>query len=201
MSVFTAAFRLFLILELEMLRGKSTAPATLLIILFGIFFGFYATVDAAASYDRATHVIQSESETAVVLQTETALMIFDSVYIVCSVVYLILAVLQNDGVNSRRIGFFSFAVLTTSAVTILTHVVFVVLNKYMYSVMPSMLFSSIHITVASMCIFLLHCGGGPEYKEMDTKDDQGPGIMDVEVRSDDDDEVDGDDEEEDAEEE
>jgi hypothetical protein len=60
MSVFTAVFRLFLLLELEMLRGKSSAPATILVILFGVFFGFYATVDAAASYDRATHVLQSE---------------------------------------------------------------------------------------------------------------------------------------------
>jgi hypothetical protein len=147
-------------------------------------------------------VIQSESETAVILQTEIVLMIFDGVYVVCSVLYLILAALQNDGVNSRRLGFFSFAALATSAVTILTQIVFVVLNKYMYSVMPSMLFCSIHITVASMCLFLLHCGGGPEYVEMDTKDDLGPGTMDVEVRSDDEDDGgDDDDEEEDGEEE
>jgi hypothetical protein len=125
------------------------------------------------------------------------LIIFDVVYAVISVVYLLLAVIQNDGVSSRRIGFFLFAVLTTSAVTFLTQVVFVVLNKHMYSVMPSMLFCSIRVTVALMCIFLLHCGGGPEYKEMGTKDDPGPDIMDVEVRSDDDD----DDEEEDGEEE
>jgi hypothetical protein len=197
-SVFTAVFRLFLVLELEMLRARSSVPKPIVTILFGIFFVFYATVDAAASYDRQAHISQSESEVPVILQTETALMIFDAMYVVFSTVYLVLAVIQNDGVNSRRIGFFSFAVLTTSGVTVLTHIVFVILNTRMYSVMPPILFCSIHITVASMCIFLLHYGGGPEYREMNTKDDQGPMVIDVVAQSDDEgDEDDEEDEDED----
>jgi hypothetical protein len=43
----------------------------------------------------------------------------------------------------------------------------------------------------SMCIFLLHCGGGPECKEMNRKDEQGTMVIDVEARSDDDEEDDG----------
>jgi hypothetical protein len=197
MSVFTATFRLFLMVELEMLRTRTVAPKSILTILFGIFFAFHATVDATASYDRQTHLIQSEFEVSIILQTEIARMIFDAVYVIFSTLYLVIAIIQNDGAHTRRIAFFSFAVLVTSFLTVLTHIVFVMLNKYMYSVMSAMLFCSTHITIASMCIFMLHCGGGPEYKEMNTKDDQGPMVIDIVAQSDDD----GDDDEEDDEDE
>jgi hypothetical protein len=199
-AAFTAVSRLFMICELEMLRSRSAAPAKFFTILFGILIGFYATVDAAAAYDRENHIMQSEWVVPVVLQTENWLMILDTVYGVVSVVYLIICTIQNDGVNARRVGFMAFAVLVTTSVTILTHVVFVLLNKFMYSVMPSILFASTHVTVASMSIFLLHYGGGPEYREFDpSKADAGAMVIDVDQITDDEDE--GDDKEEEDEEE
>jgi hypothetical protein len=195
LAVFTAVFRLFLLLELEMLRAHSTAPKTILVVILAIFFGFYATVDAAAGYDRQTQVLQAESEVPIVLQTETALIAIDSFYVVVSLIYLIVAAIQNDGINSRRVWFFAFAVVATGGITILTQVVFVLFNKYLYSVLSSMLFCSVHITVASMAIFLLHSGGGPEYTEMPKSADNESMVLDADQASDDDDEEDEDDEE------
>jgi hypothetical protein len=57
-----------------------------------------------------------------------------------------------------------------------------------------MLFVSTHITVASMSIFLLHCGGGPEDTEFDpSKADAAAMVIDVDQITDE-----GDDEEEDV---
>jgi hypothetical protein len=194
LAVFSAVFRLFLLLELEMLRAHSTAPKTVFVVILALFFGFYATVDAAAGYDRQTHVLQAEGEVPVVLQTETALIALDGFYVAVSVIYLIVAAIQNDGINVRRLWFFGFAVIATGGVTLLTQVCFVLLNKYMYSVLSSMLFCSIHITVASMAIFLLHSGGGPEYTEMPKVDEHGPMVLD-QVSDDGDDDEEDDDEE------
>jgi hypothetical protein len=194
LAVFTAVFRLFLLLELEMLRAHAAAPKTLLVVLLAIFFAFYATVDAAAGYDRQTHVLQAEAEVPVVLQTETALLALDGSYVAVSLIYLIVAAVQNDGVNVRRLWFFGFAVIATGGVTLLTQVCFLLLNKYMYSVLSSMLFCSIHITVASMAIFLLHSGGGPEYTEMPKADDPGSMVLDADQATDDDDEEEDEDE-------
>jgi hypothetical protein len=114
---------------------------------------------------------------------------------VVSLVYLIVAVVQTDGINGRRLGFFAFAVIASNGITVLTQVVFVLLNQFMYSVVSSMLFCSIHITIASMTIFLLHSGGTPEYIEIPKADDVGPMVLDADKASDD-----GNDEEEDEEE-
>jgi hypothetical protein len=56
----------------------------------------------------------------------------------------------------------------------------------MYSVVPSLLFCSIHVTVASTIIFLLHSGGGLEYTEFDpTKAEAAAMVIDVDQITDD----------------
>jgi hypothetical protein len=191
LAVFTAVF---LLLELEMLRMHSTTPKTVLVVIFVTFFGFYATVDAAAGYDRQTRVIQAE--VPVVLQTETALTGLDGFYVLVWLIYSIVTCMQNDMVNTRRVAFFAFAVIATDGIPIITQTVFVLLNKFMYSVLSSMLFCSIHITVESMEIFLLHSGGGPEYTGLPKADEARPMVLDADQVTDyGDDEEDDDDEE------
>jgi hypothetical protein len=96
MAVFIGVFRLFMILGLEMLRSRSTSPPNFLTISLGILIGLYATVEAAASYDRETHIMQSEWEAPVILQTESWLMRLDTAYAAVLVVYLIACVIQSE---------------------------------------------------------------------------------------------------------
>ena len=203
MAVFIAVFRMFLMVQLELLRSHNTAPPTVLTIVLGVFFGFYATVDAAAAYDRQALVIASRTPDAVILPTEKALMFIDCLYIILSTGYLVLAAMMNQGANTRRVGYNGFAVCLTNLVTFITHVYFVLENIEMYSVMPQMLFSSIHVSLAAFSIFLLHCGGGPEYRPVDEKNagDEQAIMIDIERMSGDEDDDDEDDDEDDDDEE
>jgi hypothetical protein len=167
-----------------MLRTNSTVPKTTIVVILGTFFGFYAAIDAAAGYDRQTHILQVETEVTVVLRTEIALIGLHVIYVAISVVYLIVAVIQNDGINTRRLCFFALAVIATDVITIVTQVIFVLLDKFMYTAFGSILFCSIHITVASMSIFLLHSGGSSEYIEMPKYDAVDPMVLDPDQETD-----------------
>jgi hypothetical protein len=166
MAMFIALYRMFLLVELELLRTRQTAPNTLLLILLGMFFCFYATVDAAALFDRRVQVAQAEAEWPIVLQTETVLIWVHAAYLPISVIYLIVAAIGNDFTSPRRLVFFGGSVLATGLVTGVTQVLFVVNQWFMYSLVPSMLFASVHVTFAAMTLFLMHLGGGPEYKNL-----------------------------------
>lgn len=185
MAVFTGVFRMFMLVSLELLRSHSTAPKTIVSILLGIFFGFYATVDAAASYDRANLVNGLEYEVNVVLSTEKALAVIHCIYIVASIAMLIAALIQNGGANARRNYLFTFCLAMSNLVTIITGIYFVFSGKFMFSVVPTMLNSAVNITCAAFCLFFLHPGGGPEYKQMDgNDDDQEVMVLDIEQASD-----------------
>jgi hypothetical protein len=207
LAIFIAIYRMFLILELEMLRSHSTRPKTVLVAVLAIIFAFYATVDAAAGYDRQTHIANSEIETATVLQTEIARACLHSVYSIIALVYLIIAGVSNDGLNTRRLFFFGFSVISTVFVTLLSDVCLLFTNVWMYSVKPSLLATSIMTTLAALTLFLLHTGGGPEYVGLDKVKESDHQIIEIDQISedgadaaagdaDDDEEDDGEEEEE-----
>jgi hypothetical protein len=54
-AAYISLFRLFCIIQLEMVRANAPWPRPLLFFGFGLFFGFLAVVDASASLDRAIH--------------------------------------------------------------------------------------------------------------------------------------------------
>jgi hypothetical protein len=57
--------------------------------------------------------------------------------------YIIVAAIQNDGVNPQRVLFFGIVAAANAAVTTAAHVVFVIQNVNTYSVMPAILFRPI----------------------------------------------------------
>jgi uncharacterized membrane protein len=203
MAVFTACYRLFILIQLELLRSHNSSVKTWVTVVLGIVFGLYATVDAAASYDRATHVASSEVIVPIVLQTEYALMACHAVYLLASVIHVVIAIIQNAGANTRRIVFFGISLAVTGVVTGICQIYFVLVNKNMYSVVPQMLLSSVHVTLAAITLFLLHSSSGAEYRPMDdSKQQQEAGmILDINDPDDDDEEDAGDDDDEEEDEE
>jgi hypothetical protein len=181
LSLFVAVFRLFLVLELEMLRGRKHAPGILLTVFLALFFAFYATIDAAAAYDRKCHILQSDGAIAVVLQTESALMVLDGVYVAFSLLYLLMAGFSNNGNNPRRLLFFALAVVATGGITVFSHVYAVWADMVAFSVLPQMLFTSVHVTFAAMAIFMLHTSAGEEYEDINAKEE--PMVLDIEQAS------------------
>jgi hypothetical protein len=177
MAVFVSAFRLFLLLQLETLRARSVAPPTMIVGLLAITFGLYGILEGAASYDRAKHMTHATNAVNVVLTTERVRMAMDAFYVAVIVPYVVAAAVMNDGVSPRRVIFFGIVAAVTAAVTVITHIIFVVRNINMYSVMPSILFGSIHLTAAALSIFMLHGGVGPEYAEFNPSKAAGPEMV------------------------
>jgi hypothetical protein len=196
MAVFTAVFRLFLLLQCELVRTHSQTPPKSLTIILAIFFGFYAAVDAAASYDRHAHVFHSEGEVKVLFQTELANIVFSTLFAVGAIVYFVLGVIGNEGANLRRVVFLGISIAAVASATLASRVFFPITGQYMYSLLPEMLSSATHVTFASIALFLLHSGGGREYKTIpdQAKEEQQPTM--IEELSDGDDASDDSDEEE-----
>jgi hypothetical protein len=196
MSVYIAVFRMFLLLQLELLRSRKTAPNILLAVFIGLFFAFHATVDAAANYDRKNHVLQLGSEVAIVLQTEFAAMITDGVYVAVSLIWLIVAIVMNANTNVRRLWYFGGTVVATGLVTLFTRVYCVLTGMWMDTARPPLIFVAVHSTLAAIAVFFLHSAGGPEYADINAKEQAM--VLDIEQASDnepvDDEEEDGEEE-------
>jgi hypothetical protein len=163
MAVFQAVFRVFLIAELELLRSHSSAPPPAFLVVLGVFFAFYATVQAAATYDREAHVVQAQRDVAVVFQTESALIVLDLLFATAAVMYLIVAAAANEGVNPRRVALIGVSLVGVVLSILISEVWFVLANRSLYTTMPSLLVSSTHISFASIVLFMLHSGGGRPY--------------------------------------
>jgi hypothetical protein len=61
-TVFQGVFHLFLLLSLELLRTYTTCPPNSLTVILGVFFAFYAIVEACASYVRHCYVLRALGE-------------------------------------------------------------------------------------------------------------------------------------------
>jgi hypothetical protein len=163
--------------------------SALFLVCLGVFFIVYSAVQAAASYDRQRYVLQSERLIFLILQTERTLIIFDLMFLIVAVIYLIATIIQNEGGNPRRLGLIGSSLICV-LIGILFSDIFCVLSGYLIdTIIPNLLIATIHMTFASIIIFLLHTGGGQPY---DTIVDQEKNQMtvDFERRSDDDDEED-----------
>jgi hypothetical protein len=198
MAIFAAIFRMFLILELEMLRSHSTAPKSTLTIILAVIFAFIATVDAAANYDRQSHITHTISSDHIVLQTEWARAALHLIYAVAVSVYLVLAICGNDGINARRLWYFGFSVVCILLVTLFTDVYCVVSGLWMYTFRPSLLSASTIATFAGMTLFMLHSGGLPAYVGLDKVTEADHQVIELDQISDDagEDQADADEEEE-----
>jgi hypothetical protein len=184
MALFTATYKMFLILELEMLRSHSAAPRQFVVAILAVLFAVYATVDAAAGYDRQAHITNSEIEVPIRLETEITRSILHGIFAAIALIYLLAAVLRNDGVNARRVFFFGFSVVATVLMSLITDVGFLYANIWMYSIRPLLLSNSLTVTLTSLTLFLLHTGGGPEYVGIDKAEGQDNHTMEIDQLSD-----------------
>jgi hypothetical protein len=186
LGIFIALLRMFMVLELEMLRSHSSTPPKALVAVLAVFFGLYAVADIAATYDRQCHVFQSQTIVLVVFHSEVVVMRLDAFYLVASAVYWIVAWTQHGPANRQRVTFFGIVLVISGIATFVTQIVFVLINLCLYSVVPMMVMLSAHVVVAaSMCLSLMQVVGGKEYTEFEPMKGQEPTqVLDVDQLSD-----------------
>jgi hypothetical protein len=166
LAAFVAVLRLFLILELEMLRTGSRRPRALVAITCAIALGIFAFTEAVASRDRHELVRKSQAHVSVVLRTELACLINEAAYVVLSLFYAIVAVIERGAEQPTCSAFLAVAVVLAGGATLVRHVVFVWLGMLGDSLVPEMVFFSVHVALAALAIFLMHAGADGGHKEM-----------------------------------
>jgi hypothetical protein len=176
MAVFLAVFRMFIIVQLELLRGHTSAPRPMLMILFGTFFGFYATIDSAAAFEREMHIFRSQLQVPIILSTEISRIYMDTGFVIVAFVYLVLAGVMCDRINFRRFIFIGLLTVTAGSVTIVTQVWFVLKSIAMYSMAPGIFFASVHMSLAAAALFLLHLDDGKKYEGLKEGEDDHRGL-------------------------
>ncbi|KAH0786128.1 hypothetical protein GPJ56_009805 [Histomonas meleagridis] len=177
MGAFLSLFRMFLLFEVLSTAFKSVG--NVLKIVIGIVFIFYATIQCAASYDRAS-VLQSPNFLIQILPTEQFLIYFDAIYFIAIVVFLVITAVKDNGQNSRPLIFYAIVIIIIFIVSMYSDVYYVLTGKQMYSNNQQSLRNFIYLTCSAFTLFMLHHSNNKDYKEFgDNKDDEGPMVLDV----------------------
>jgi hypothetical protein len=185
LAVFVGAYRLFLFLELEILRTRSSTPSPILVLILIVAFGFYIKIDVAASFDRATQAFGSPFHRGDLLESETVAIWTHAVYFPVSIIYFCFAWLGNDGINLARLIFFGVSVSASSVTTLVTRVRAVQEGWWPSSIVPAIVYASVHATLAGAALFLMHSGMGTDYKGLEAElAGAGPTGLDIERESD-----------------
>jgi hypothetical protein len=164
LAAFVALFRMFLLLQLELIRGRSASPNVLLVFLAAVFFCGYATVDAGASFDRALLFADAETERMIVLPTEALFIDFDIAYTVVFGLWLFLALIHSRGFAGKRLFVVAALTVVGMMAVVFSHLVCVRTAAFAYTLLPTMVYSTVHMVAAAFALFFLHSDGEPHYK-------------------------------------
>jgi hypothetical protein len=77
--------------------------------------------------------------------------------------HFIVARLQNGGASRRRVAFIEYILAATGFVTFLTQIVCTRAERFGFSLVPSMLFFSVHMLTATMFIDFLQSSDSPAH--------------------------------------
>jgi hypothetical protein len=159
-AAFLAAYRMFLMIESELLRTRKSSIGMVLIAIIGIAFGVYLMIEASDSYDRAMQESDSRSEFP---QTPgTVLFWAHALYIAASIVSYTLLWCAADTSHRRRFSFFTFCWLLSSTATFLTQLIPLSFD----TLAPRMVYEAVHTTLAAVSLFLMHSTASPQYKDL-----------------------------------
>jgi hypothetical protein len=181
-SFFIAAFRLFVFVQLELLRTPGAWPTPAMFTLMAIFFSGYATIDTAAAYDRTKHWSIIDSQPFIILPTEKALVIGDVIYITVLIVEVIVALKSVERTAYRVAALLVVVSAISAGVTGWAHVYCILTGHNMYSMFPRFIFGSTHITLISLLLYLLRGEYVPNYATVEEKEEQA--VLEVDLTSD-----------------
>ena len=182
-AVFLNFFRFFMIMEIEIIRTKSSSPNMIMLFFASVFFLFYAILESCAGFDRGRLILASEMINSSVLKSEQYLMMMVGAYALFSIVLSILASIQSKDFSANRLHLIQFFILSCLLSNIVGNIIFPLLNFKMYTVLPSMIIGATHLTFAAFTIFFLHDGSEVEYAKVDNQE-VNDGSLNIECVSD-----------------
>jgi hypothetical protein len=189
LSVFVASYKMFVILQLGLLKSSSKRPSTYLILALLLFFGLYATVDAAIACDPRTDVIASDDRTHVFCPAERIRIGCDIVYCILSLGYLCFAMTGPRSSHPQRLVLFAIVTIVIMGLTVVTNIVFSFRNIFIYTLTPKLLQRLFTATLTALTLFIFDREKTSQYVDFGhaTLDDQ---IFEIDTMSEDDDDND-----------
>jgi hypothetical protein len=166
-ALFLAAYRLFVVIELRLIATRKRAGSDSVVIVGVVIGTVYAAIEAVALYNRSVEIKQARPRTLVVLQSEQAAACAHVFYIVFSVVCLVVACVKTDKTAGRRLSFFGFSVILSGVITAIAKVGTRAQGLVVHSLVPDVAYSSVHVTLAAMTLFLMRPASGKEYKDLE----------------------------------
>jgi RsiW-degrading membrane proteinase PrsW (M82 family) len=122
MAIFNAVFRMFLLVELELLRSQCSSFRRGTMVTLAVGFGVYAALEAAAGYNRHAFIKQFEEEVAVILYSEWALMYAHIIYYAFASSYYYITRCSSDETSRRRLRYICAAMVATEVTALFAQV-------------------------------------------------------------------------------
>jgi hypothetical protein len=185
LSLYLGFYRMFLIVQLELLRANNSRPGFVQSILIGSFFAIFTIADSAARFDRRLHTLQLKEDWFVKLGTEIARAGLHLIYAIGGLVYLYLAYLRHDGAHPRRLAFFGFSIVLMIAVGLFTDVFCLYARIWEMTPKLDLLQTGIAVALSSQTLFLFHSSGDWTYEGIDSAKESGHHVIELDQISDD----------------
>ncbi|OHT00004.1 hypothetical protein TRFO_33422 [Tritrichomonas foetus] len=166
LSVFICSFRLFLFIQLDLIRTNKPQPTTFYLAGIVFLFSIYALIDVVAGFDRFHLINLLYTSLQTTLDSEKVLMCADFIYCVAVTVLNYFAFKQTDGQSHRRLIFLSIVTGVTVFATIFSHIFSQVFKEILDTIIPLNIFISFHTTSTAFIIFLMQ-GSTKEYQDIE----------------------------------
>ena len=170
-AIFVALYRMFILSQLQLIRINSQRINQGFMVFSSIFFILYGLTDTIASYQRAELVSSSKYIVNEILQSEKVSFVFNIIYILISIIFLVSAYFNSE-IISRKFFFFACVVFVSCMATVVAQILLLFVPEAMFSVAPQLFLYANYMTCASFSLYFLHPGGSLEYHQVGAKDDQ-----------------------------
>jgi hypothetical protein len=176
---FVALFRMFIVVQIELVRSKQPRLPLPVLIVAGLFFACYSTVDAAVCYERALLLTEHDVERASLFKIESLLLNFHCVYAAAFILLSVLAFWSANGYAVKRLTILVLFGGAALAATIFVQVICVEKDLMMNTIVPSVVFTTAHTLLGAFTVFLMRTNRGRDYQSLDV----GNAALDVEEAS------------------
>jgi hypothetical protein len=155
MAAYVAVLRMFCLVQIELVRCRSLPPNFELTVAVGCFFVCYAIIDAAASFDRAHLQGDIHTDIDILLPNEELLKWIHWLYGAMLVTWAALAHMRSNGYAQRRLLVFGVFAAMQFVVALFSQVACVRYHILQSTIVPSMLYSAVHVTLGAFAIFVM----------------------------------------------
>jgi uncharacterized membrane protein YuzA (DUF378 family) len=178
---FVVLLRSFVLLQFYLLTAKMTTIQFARTLLTVLLFLIYAVFDAEAAFNRRTALLQTMTNAPLLLPLEQAVGAYDLAYMIGSIYAFVRTALLSEAASRRRVWLLAVTLLTTHTGTIIARPWFAAGHWYSVTVLPQILYVSLHVSMGSALLFLLRTEAAQQYRNIEKQD--GTIVLDVDVGS------------------